>query len=64
MCKDYYPRWGTYHFLTGWQIPDPKSLRELASLGGNDLEHVINRLLRDGSEEAELMAEELFDRYS
>jgi hypothetical protein len=37
---------------------------ELAAKGGNDLLHVVSVLLKQKSDEAEILAEELFDAYA
>ena len=55
---------GTFSWASGWTKPGEKSLVELARNGGDDLLHVISVLLKDGSEDAEIMAEELFDAYA
>ena len=56
--------WGTYSFADGLKVPEVKTLREIARRGGDDLLHVINVLQRSDSEEAEILAEELFDAYA
>jgi len=56
--------YGWFSFADGFKIPEPKTLAELASKGGEHLLHVINLLLNSGSEEAEIMAEVLFDTYA
>jgi hypothetical protein len=58
------PVWGVYSFANGLQVPEVKTLRELAQQSANDLLHVVNRLLNDGSESAVALAEELFDAYA
>ena len=56
--------WGTYSWVDGLKIADCKSLRDLARKGGSDLLHVINILLKNDSDEAEDLAEELFELYA
>ena len=58
------PKWGWYSFASGLQVPEVKTLVELARRGGDDLMHVINVLLNSGSQTAEIMAEDLFDTYA
>ena len=58
------PVWGTKSFTRGFELPEAKTLRELASRSRDDLLHVINLLHRNGSEEAIEMAEEFFDMYA
>ena len=53
-----------FSFAHGHEWPKVYTLAELACKSDNDLEHVINRLLRDGSEAAEEIAELLFELYA
>lgn len=53
--------WGEFTFAEGLKVPSLIGLAELACKSHNDLEHVINILLNEGSEEAEDMAERLFE---
>ena len=56
-----HPKWGEFSFAGGLKVPSLISLARLACKSDNDLEHVINILLNEGSENAEVMAERLFD---
>jgi hypothetical protein len=58
------PKWGWYSFARGLELPSPKTLVELAAKGEDDLLHVVNVLLNNGSDEAVAYAEELFDTYA
>lgn len=55
---------GDFSFARGHQNPEEKTLIDLARKGGDDLLHVINRLLNDGSKKAEDQAEMIFDRFA
>lgn len=54
--------YGCYSFARGYSFPEEESLVQQARKG--NLEAVINRLFRDGSEEAEMLAEDLFERFA
>jgi len=56
--------WGSYTWVNGLTITECKSLKELARRSELDLLHVVNVLLNDGSEEAEELAEELFELHA
>jgi len=56
--------WGTFTFSEGFKTPEGKTLIDLARKGGDDLLHVVNRLLKSESEVAHDMAEELFDKFA
>jgi hypothetical protein len=56
-----HPEWGEFSFAEGLKVPSLIGLAQLACKSVNDLEHVINVLLNEGSEEAEVIAERLFD---
>jgi len=58
------PKWGVYSFANGLQLPNEKTLEELACKSKDDLLHVITVLLNNGSEEAVGKAEELFDAHA
>jgi hypothetical protein len=56
--------WGMLSWTRGWECAEVKSLRELAAKGGRDLEHSINYLLNLGTDQAEVLAEELFEQFA
>jgi len=58
------PEWGSYSFARGLQVPDARSLEEQARMGGDHLLNAIGRLIRNGSDEALEMGEELLRKYS
>jgi len=55
------PIWGWWSFARGLEVPEEKTLAELAARSEKDLLHVVNVLLANGSEEAVEMAERFFD---
>jgi hypothetical protein len=57
-------QYGWFSFADGFVFPEQKTLAELASKGGDHLLHVVNVLLNSGSEEAESLAEALFDAHA
>ena len=59
-----HPNRGFFSFADGFKVPDAINLVELAGKSKNDLEHVVNILLNQDSEESELLAERLFEMYA
>lgn len=57
-------QWGEFSFADGLKLHKLKTLTELAKKSSNDLEHVINLLLRTNNVEAETLAEHIFDLYA
>jgi len=57
--------WGTFTFCGGFKSGfTPKTLDQLASESSGGFWHAVNTLLKDGSELAKIMAEDIWEKYS
>lgn len=56
--------WGIVSWTEAFKHAEEKSLLQLARKGGDDLLHVVSVLLNRNDQDAELLAEQLFDLYA